>query len=41
MKNLKELLRIQWQRTRGDMDKGTTYLSQTHYAEEFLRTYNV
>jgi len=23
-----------------DMDKGTTYLSQTHYAEEFLRTYN-
>ena len=41
MKNAKELLRIQWQRTRGDMDKGTTYLSQTHYAEEFLRTYNV
>jgi len=23
-----------------DMDKGTTYLSQTHYAKEFLRTYN-
>ena len=23
-----------------DMDKGTTYLSQTHYAEEILRTYN-
>jgi len=23
-----------------DMDKGFTYLSQTHYAEEFLRTYN-
>jgi len=22
------------------MDKGTTYLSQTHYAEEILRTYN-
>jgi len=22
-----------------DMDKGTTYLSQTHYAEEILRTY--
>jgi len=22
-----------------DMDKGTTYLSQAHYAEEFLRTY--
>jgi len=22
-----------------DMDKGTTYLSQTHYAKEFLRTY--
>ena len=23
-----------------DMEKGTTYLSQTHYAEEILRTYN-
>jgi len=23
-----------------DMDKGTTYLSQTHYAEEILRTNN-
>jgi len=23
-----------------DMDKGTTYLSQTHYAEEILHTYN-
>ena len=23
-----------------DMDKGTTYLSQTHYAEDILRTYN-
>ena len=23
-----------------DMDKGTTYLSQTDYAEEILRTYN-
>jgi len=23
-----------------DMDKGTTYLSQTHYAEEILRTYD-
>mmetsp|Transcript_9857 Transcript_9857/g.14218 ORF Transcript_9857/g.14218 Transcript_9857/m.14218 type:complete len:163 (+) Transcript_9857:96-584(+) len=23
-----------------DMDKGTTYLSQTHYSKEFLRTYN-
>jgi len=23
-----------------DMDKGTTYLSQTHDAEEILRTYN-
>jgi len=23
-----------------DMDKGITYLSQTHYAEEILRTYN-
>jgi len=23
-----------------DMDKGTTYLSQTHYAKEILRTYN-
>jgi len=23
-----------------DMDKGTTYLSQTHYAEEILCTYN-
>ena len=22
------------------MDKGTTYLSQTHYTEEILRTYN-
>ena len=22
------------------MNKGTTYLSQTHYAEEILRTYN-
>ena len=22
------------------MEKGTTYLSQTHYAEEILRTYN-
>jgi len=22
-----------------DMDKGTTYVSQTHYAEEILRTY--
>jgi len=24
-----------------DMDKGTTYLSQTHYAEKVLRTYNI
>ena len=23
-----------------DMEKGTMYLSQTHYAEEILRTYN-
>ena len=23
-----------------DMEKGTTYLSQTHYTEEILRTYN-
>jgi len=23
------------------MDKGTTYLSQTHYAEKILRTYNL
>jgi len=23
-----------------DMEKGTTYLSKTHYAEEILRTYN-
>ena len=23
-----------------DLDKGTMYLSQTHYAEKFLRTYN-
>ena len=23
-----------------DMEEGTTYLSQTHYAEEILRTYN-
>ena len=23
-----------------DMEKGTTYISQTHYAEEILRTYN-
>jgi len=23
-----------------DMDKGTTYVSQTHYAEEILRTHN-
>ena len=23
-----------------DMDKGNTYLFQTHYAEEILRTYN-
>ena len=23
-----------------DMEKGTEYLSQTHYAEEILRTYN-
>jgi len=23
-----------------DMDKGTTYLYQTHYAEEILRTHN-
>ena len=26
--------------TRDMMEKGTTYLSQTHYAEEILRTYN-
>jgi len=23
-----------------DIDKGTTYLSKTHYAEKILRTYN-
>ena len=24
-----------------NMDKSTTYVSQTHYAEKFLRTYNL